>query len=269
MLMRALGFTVSDKLKMIECKENCQIGNASEMHLYKANDDADIQFLVTFPVNCADSTARRKFSLEILVEKRRFFTTLAEIPGCKLNSLEISGQFDLNEKMFRNFPGVLGQIGGNPTLKHNWTFEATQNLNNNRAISVSVVWIDPEGATFMARRPVQIVNGTSVYHSILKLASTDSTLKPGIWKAMILKNSKSVAETEFAIFPDVTGNENLANELASKSYSVGKACISAASDFMVQMHGCQTLLSLPNCAQSKWSSMFPDTKSDISRLHNG
>ncbi len=65
--------------------------------------------------------------------------------------------------------------------------------------------------------------------------SSDSTLKAGIWKVKILNNNKSVAKTKFAIFPDNTGNENLAFESVSKLYSVGKSDISAFNDFVVRM----------------------------------
>ena len=109
---------------------------------------------------------------------------------------KVCSDYDVKEKIFRNFGCVLGPYSKLIAL-HQW------NTYSNLDFIVQFVWIDPFNTIVYSSHMKIQSNNTDKSTTLISTnkPNLNFPLKSGKWKLMIHKNNKVLAETSFLIVP--------------------------------------------------------------------
>ncbi|XP_063315020.1 xylosyltransferase 2 isoform X1 [Pelobates fuscus] len=214
----------------------------------------------------------------------------------RIQSLEVSSEWDPKERIFRNFGGLIGPMD-EPVAVQRWT----RGVN----LTVTVVWIDP---TYIVAASYDIAVDSEADYTQYKPALT-RPLRPGVWSVRILHFWEMVAEVQFLVIPLTVRNKkplqsgdswlhsgpplgqymeqsfqalsgilnlppraDIEKEANKKSEFRSKELENWTDDSLKSFWSvggvCQKTVSsscpsLPICSDTHWSSLSPDPKSEL------
>ena len=210
----------------------------------------------------------------------------------RIRSLEVGSKWDAKESIFRNYGNILG-VWDEPVMAM-WL---DGGWGGGEPVDIRMHWEDPTGQPVFTHQMKIDPSWFMAYHK----PPFEKPLRPGVWRLWVelVNVGVSIIETMFLVFPlthenmlplatparvnakmaDITkGHEGgvnrsahqewkrnvfmegeelhrWADELSGRFWNIGGMC-------RVGPHlGCISLL--PDCSSSEWSTLYPDSKSEI------
>lgn len=218
--------------------------------------------------------------------------------GKRISRLEVSSDFDQKEQVARNFLQILGPNSEPTVVIHLKEPLASEQATHN----CTVLWISPAGLLIDVSE-MHMEDNTSGDSIMFSKSNLKAPLLPGMWTAKLIYQKGVVGKCEFMITPSVEVStislevsDLLAQEHSSKGEysqylsknddtkkSIAKAISNAALSGADRLNWIDELVkrffsfkdicsisainttsfSMPECAQTNWSSLAVDPKSDI------
>ena len=180
--------------------------------------------------------------------------------------MQVGTIYDTKEEIFRNYPGFLGPRSTGLTLHYIWKEGAEGN--------VTFSWMNPSGKTVSAlEKHIGPEISSGIYKLETNSTSTLQTLQTGIWKIVVHRDGKEIAELQFLVVPIVVSEGQ--NSVKQKHQNM----LAQIDELTTQFWKAEGLCSLEDrgaecpqinlCRKTNWSSMSPDPKSDITVDDNG
>ncbi|KAG9468993.1 hypothetical protein GDO78_021443 [Eleutherodactylus coqui] len=217
----------------------------------------------------------------------------------RIQSLEVGTEWDLKERIFRNFRGLIGPMD-EPVAVQKWSHGVN--------VTVTVVWIDP---TYIIAASYDIAVDTEADFTQYK-PPLSRPLRPGVWHVRLLHFWELLAEVKFLVMPltfrnkeplqkgdkslhagpprgqymeqnfqalsgilDLPPRAEIEQEADKRSELMGKDLEKWADNSLSgfwSVGGICTKTasvlcpSLPVCSDTYWSSLSPDPKSDMGSI---
>ncbi|XP_062263860.1 xylosyltransferase 1-like [Platichthys flesus] len=163
------------------------VGHPVSVHLYFLSDQFQGYLLRHVATNRASTQLE---TLETWVTPRDHFTPASPPhPSNRLQHVQVGGDWDPKERLFRNWGGVLGPRD-EPVAVQRWS-RSQSNL------TATVVWIDPTNV-IAATYDILVDASAEVTHYRPPLTPP---LRPGVWTLRVLHHWSPLGQTSFIVAP--------------------------------------------------------------------
>jgi hypothetical protein len=226
--------------------EDCEFSRLREITAFKQDTNSKVALIVTIEDTCGNG-------VELLTLRRQLVDIANNtFASYKMISAQFGAALEHKEEVFKDFPAL---VTTTDTATIMWHWQAVEKLTGtNTSPEVHVQIFNPLKTVLKVEtaKPYDSVNFAQFVEIDMK--GLDTT--PGTWTAVI-RAGVELARVRFPVFSDAMGDDDFFR-LTNEHYLVVDACA---------FQGSSQEQTLAQCDSVKWSTHFPDPKSDIPSLH--